>query len=114
MISIVRFHHLTYLDLASVHVDYVRQFLFDKNTYLPRLITLPINYQQLVEVTDNFTSDAARNNCACLKERYTLKRIWYIQLVSIAFFHPSIQTSKVFLNHGRDDVFFRLLSFIQL
>jgi hypothetical protein len=65
--TLIIFPHLRLLHLDLVHVDYVEQFLFEKNTDLPRLLNLTIRYESLVMVTNNFTNDAARVNCAKLK-----------------------------------------------
>ncbi len=64
--STILFPHLILLDLATAHVDYAEQFLFNKNTHLPRLLNLSIGYESLAMVTNNFTNDAARLNCAKL------------------------------------------------
>ncbi len=65
--TLIIFPHLIGLDLSGAHVDYAEQFLFDKNTHLPRLAVLRISYTSLAMVTDNFTNDAARVNCGKLK-----------------------------------------------
>ena len=61
--SIVVFPHLNALDLNCTCVDYAEQFLFDTNTHMPCLSILRITYENLLKVTDHFTSDAARLNC---------------------------------------------------
>jgi hypothetical protein len=112
-ISIVQFHRLTYLDLAGVHVDYVKQFLFDSNTYLPRLIILRIDYQLLVQVTDNFTNDAARNNCARLENIYIDTNM--VHPISFYRFFPSMYSDDQTVSQSWwRRRFSRLLSFIQL
>lgn len=65
--QLVVFSHLIELILSAAHVDYAEQFLFEKNTRLPRLLELTIKYETLAIVTNNFTNDAARLNCANLK-----------------------------------------------
>jgi hypothetical protein len=107
--SIVRFDHLTCLCLLSAHVDYVKQFLFDKKTYLPRLIMLRINYQLMAEVTDNFTSDAARNNCARLEAIYIDTNM--VHPISFYRFFPSMYSDNQTISQSW---WRRLLSFIQL
>jgi hypothetical protein len=64
---IVVYSHLLILDLMMSHVDYAKQFLLDANTRLPRLETLRIDYENLVNVTDNFTDVTACANCTNLK-----------------------------------------------
>ena len=65
--SIVEYSHLMTLKLSMSHVDYVKQFLLDTNTRLPCLNTLFIDYENLANVTEDFTSDAAHPNCEKLK-----------------------------------------------
>jgi hypothetical protein len=65
--ALIRFPHLLVLDLTGAHTDYVEQFLFHKITHLPRLLNLIIRYESLAIVTNNFTNNAARLNCAKLK-----------------------------------------------
>jgi hypothetical protein len=61
--TLITFNHLFQLDLFNVHLDYVIQFLSDKNTRLPCLTNLIIEYNALIFVADNFTNDATRLNC---------------------------------------------------
>jgi hypothetical protein len=65
--TLTTFSHLIVLNLQMAHVDYAEQFLFEKNTYLPRLFDLKIEHKSIVTVTNNFTNDEARLNCAKLK-----------------------------------------------
>ncbi|CAF4443122.1 unnamed protein product [Rotaria socialis] len=65
--TLIVFSHLVKLILRAVHVDYAEQFLFEKNTRLPRLLELTIEYETLAIVTNNFTNDAARLNCVNLQ-----------------------------------------------
>lgn len=65
--SIVEFPHLTSLHMKFAGRDYVEQFLNNTKTNLPRLTKLEINYYDLANVTDNFTRDATRINCAKVK-----------------------------------------------
>jgi hypothetical protein len=60
--------YLTSLYLLWVHRDYVDQFLNDKKTYLPRLTVLSVNYNDLRNVTRNFTNDRTRLNCMKVKQ----------------------------------------------
>jgi len=64
--STIEYSHLMTLDLRMSHVDYAKQFL-NTNTYLPRLHTLAIDYENLVNVTEDFTNNPAHINCANLK-----------------------------------------------
>ncbi|CAF4073853.1 unnamed protein product [Rotaria sp. Silwood2] len=65
--TLIVFPHLMLLNLVKAHVDYAEQLLFHKNTYLPCLLDLCINYKSLATVTNNFTNDAACFTCAKLK-----------------------------------------------
>ena len=65
--SIIEYAHLIALNLTNAHMDYVRQFLLHTRAHLPNLDTFMIQYDQLVTVTENFTSDSARINCAQVK-----------------------------------------------
>ncbi|CAF3711698.1 unnamed protein product, partial [Rotaria socialis] len=63
----ITFAHLFDLDLARANIDYVVQFLFDKNTSLPRLTHLTVRYETLATVTQGFTNDAARLTCSKIR-----------------------------------------------
>ena len=64
--TFITFSHLILLDLDSAHVDYAKQFLFDKHCYLPCLLNLYIGYNSLALVTNNFTNDATCVTCGKL------------------------------------------------
>ncbi|CAF3287622.1 unnamed protein product [Rotaria sp. Silwood2] len=64
---IVEFTHLSKLNLSYAHFNYIEQFLLNTNAYLPSLDELEIQYEHLLTVTENFTSDATRFVCAKLK-----------------------------------------------
>ncbi|CAF0933832.1 unnamed protein product [Adineta steineri] len=65
--SIIEFSHLVELKFISAHIDYVEQFLPDMKTRLPSLIKLIIRYEHLATITENFTRNSTRINCAKLK-----------------------------------------------
>jgi hypothetical protein len=65
--SIIEFSHLVKLAYGGVHIDCVEQFLSDSNTRLPCLNKIYIPYEHLVNVTENFTRNITRSNCAKLK-----------------------------------------------
>ncbi|CAF2757379.1 unnamed protein product [Rotaria sp. Silwood2] len=65
--TFITFPYLFELDLKRAHLDYAVQFLFDKNTSLPRLTHLTIRYETLATATLSFTNDAARLTCAKIK-----------------------------------------------
>jgi hypothetical protein len=68
--TLVTFPHLITLHLTKAHADYAEQFLFEKNTRLPRLLNLDIGYESLAMVTNNFTNDPVHLNFAKLKILY--------------------------------------------
>jgi hypothetical protein len=65
--TLITFPHLILLNLVNAHMDYIKQFLFDKITHLPCLLDLCITYESLTTVTKNFTNDATRLYCRKLK-----------------------------------------------
>ncbi|CAF4398004.1 unnamed protein product, partial [Adineta steineri] len=66
--SKISYLHLSRLCLFLAHIDYVDQFLYYTNMYLPTLHTLSLQYDKLVAVTDNFTNDAKQINCSEIKQ----------------------------------------------
>lgn len=65
--SIIEYPHVTSLDIKCVHTDYIEQFLLETKAYLPCLIELKINYEQLRIVTENFTREETQRNCSKIK-----------------------------------------------
>lgn len=65
--SMIEYPYLISLDVKCVHMDYIEQFLFEKKTYLPCLIELKVNYEQLKVITENFTRETTRRNCMKVK-----------------------------------------------
>jgi hypothetical protein len=63
-LSIIKYDQLVELELRCAHKDYYRQFLFDDRSCLPEKISVYMDYRLAKKVTHNFTSKAARNNCA--------------------------------------------------
>ena len=86
--SIVEYSHLTELDLECAHIDYVKQFLIDTRIYLPRLNILWIRYEHLTTVTENFTNNATRLNCAKVKRLITEETMVHSKDVYLYF--PSL------------------------
>ncbi|CAF2337364.1 unnamed protein product [Rotaria sp. Silwood2] len=66
--SIVEYPYLISLSLFMSHIDYVEQFLNETKTLLPRLTQLKVDYDKLTIVTENFTRDITRLNCAKVKK----------------------------------------------
>ncbi|CAF3903582.1 unnamed protein product [Rotaria sp. Silwood1] len=67
--SIIEYSHLVELSFScdDTHIDYVKEFLCNLNTHLPCLSKLHVEYEYLVTVTENFTRNTTRMNCAKLK-----------------------------------------------
>ncbi|CAF4089413.1 unnamed protein product, partial [Adineta steineri] len=61
---IAEYPHLTVLDVRSGNIDYVEQFLDETKTYVPCLTELIVTYNHLRIVTNNFTRQETRRNCA--------------------------------------------------
>ncbi|UJR27137.1 hypothetical protein I4U23_008436 [Adineta vaga] len=61
------FNHVFSLTLTRVHRDYMIQFLSQRNTCLPCLTHLHIDYKILMTVTNNFTNDEELLNCTKVK-----------------------------------------------
>jgi hypothetical protein len=68
---LIIFPHLILLNLVKADVDYAEQLLYDKNTHLPALLDLCIEYKSLTMITNNFTNDAICRNCAKIKKLHT-------------------------------------------
>ena len=62
--SLITFPRFERISLVGAGIDYLEQFLVDRNTSLPRFHDLEVYSEDLVKLTDNFTSDAARHNCS--------------------------------------------------
>ncbi|CAF1041555.1 unnamed protein product [Rotaria sp. Silwood1] len=65
---LIIFPRLILLKLFEAHVDYAEQLLCDKNIHLPALLDLCINYKSLAMITNNFTNNPIRLNCAKIKK----------------------------------------------
>ncbi|CAF1409157.1 unnamed protein product [Adineta steineri] len=89
--SIITYPHLAELVLSDIHIDYVEQFLFSFNTCLPCLNSLDIRYEHLTTVTENFTRDATRMNCAKVK-RIVFNRVIHLgQSRNFYLYFPSLK-----------------------
>ncbi|CAF4309781.1 unnamed protein product, partial [Rotaria sp. Silwood2] len=64
--TIVKYSHLTELDLDDVHDDYVEEFLDTAKTYFSKNIFLQVFYAPLERVIHNFKREPTRANCAKL------------------------------------------------
>ena len=68
-LSIIKYPHLTILLLRKAHDDYVEQFLVDTEMSLRSLF---VDYEAMKRVTENFTRNTTRINCAKLRSIYLL------------------------------------------
>ena len=69
--TMVSYPHLSYLSVMCSDVTYAEQFLLETRTQLSRLTEIRIELEKLKLVTENFTRDATRCNCAAVKELIT-------------------------------------------
>ncbi|CAF4001209.1 unnamed protein product [Rotaria sp. Silwood1] len=86
--SIIEYPNLTKLNIKFVDNYYIEQFLLDTKTHAPYLTEIEVFYDQLRTVTENFTRDATRHNCANIKRLIFEKIIAYPQELSLYF--PSV------------------------
>jgi hypothetical protein len=63
-LPVIKYSHLTLLRLDMAHDDYIEQFLIHTKTCLSNCISLMVYYPSLKNVTNNFTRDTTRINCA--------------------------------------------------
>ena len=73
-LPLIKYSHLTLLSLDMAHDDYIEQFLIHTKTCLPNCISLRIYYPSLQNVTDNFTKDTTRINCAKINYIYDIDK----------------------------------------
>jgi hypothetical protein len=65
--QIVEYPHLTSLDILRTDTHYIEQFIDESKTYLPCLTELTVLYEKLRIITNNFTRESTRHNCANVK-----------------------------------------------
>ncbi|CAF1476532.1 unnamed protein product [Rotaria sordida] len=68
--SVIEFSYLITLNMIILDEYYIEQFLLDTKTDVPRLTELKLHYNSLKNVTENFTRDATRHNCANIKQLF--------------------------------------------
>ncbi|CAF3279690.1 unnamed protein product [Rotaria sp. Silwood2] len=66
-LPIIEYPHLTMLNLIEAHEDYLEQFLLHTITCLSNNVCLLVLYQVLRRVTQKFTRNTTRINCAKLR-----------------------------------------------
>jgi len=80
--SIIEYPHLISFDLFRTCTQIIDQFLNENKTRLPRLGHLTIQYEDLRNVTQDFTREATRYNCANVTKLTT-----YREMVGSKQFH---------------------------
>ncbi|CAF3204414.1 unnamed protein product [Rotaria sp. Silwood2] len=61
--SVVKYPHLTSLDVVKANIDYLEEFLNETKASVPCLTRLIANYNDFKIVTKNFTQEETRRNC---------------------------------------------------
>jgi hypothetical protein len=73
-LPIIEYPRLIEFNFICVHDDYIEQFLLDTKTFLPNNIHFWGEYKDVKRVTQNFTLDTMRVNCAKIKYLYFYDR----------------------------------------
>ncbi len=73
--SIIEYPHLTSLDVRYTFVDYADQFLNETKACVPCLTQLDIYSIHLEDITNNFTRDDTRRNCAKIKRLLSVRPV---------------------------------------
>lgn len=69
--EVIKYPHLTLLDIRRTSINYVEQFLNETITHLPCLSELRVFYEKLRIITNDFTREATRRNCFKVKRLIT-------------------------------------------
>ncbi|CAF1128301.1 unnamed protein product [Rotaria sordida] len=88
--SIIKYPHLTRVKFLAVHDDYVEQFLVDTTMCLPNNVFLAVCGQALERVTENFTRNTTRINCAKLRLVYLVGKYEITQQLKDYFPHTNV------------------------
>jgi hypothetical protein len=107
--QLIVFPRLILLNLFKAHVDYVEQLLCDKNTHLPALLDLCIEYKSLAIITNDFTNDAICRNCAKIKKLHTNSFLPPKKLHTNSFLPPKKLHTNSFLPPKNFHRYFPLL-----
>ncbi|CAF4477034.1 unnamed protein product [Rotaria sp. Silwood2] len=88
--SIIEYSHLVELRFtsANTHIDYVEEFLCNLNTRLPCLSKLHVEYKHLATVTENFTRNTTRMNCAKLKHIHFYHKLGIVRSKNFDLYFP--------------------------
>ncbi|CAF4754119.1 unnamed protein product [Rotaria sp. Silwood1] len=84
-LSIIKYPHLTRLSLLQAYDDDMEQFLLHTKVFMPNNVHLIVCYAVMKRVTENFTRDATRINCAKLGPLYLVDRYKCIKSVKDYF-----------------------------
>jgi hypothetical protein len=82
---IIHYPKLVRLNLGLAHIDYVYQFLCDENTRISVPLSLKVDYEHLVTVTNNFACEVTRANCSKVETLKTDKSFVYPESVYLYF-----------------------------
>ncbi|CAF2941966.1 unnamed protein product [Rotaria sp. Silwood2] len=69
--EVVKYPHLTLLDIRRTNINYVEQFLNETITHLPCLSELRVVYEELRIITNDFTRKATQRNCVNVRRLIT-------------------------------------------
>ncbi|CAF3737551.1 unnamed protein product [Rotaria sordida] len=84
--EIAEYRYLIYLDMLCANINNLEQFLNQGKTYVPCLTKLKVVHNNLRIVTNNFTREETRRNCAKIK-----RLILMIPLTCTLLTHLSIE-----------------------
>ncbi|CAF3506856.1 unnamed protein product [Rotaria socialis] len=87
MSSVIVFPHLTHIEICFGNINIAEQLLVDINMLLLHLINLTIPYSCIDEVTEDFTRDATRWNCANIK-RLNFNRVSLVHCKEFHLYFP--------------------------
>ncbi|CAF4549255.1 unnamed protein product, partial [Rotaria sp. Silwood1] len=73
--SIIEYSHLIFLDVKNANPYYIEHFLNETKTHLPCLTKLTVLYEDLKQVTENFTREEMRRNCGGVKQLFVERSI---------------------------------------
>jgi hypothetical protein len=93
---LIEYPHLTELCYSGADVDYVEQFLCSLNTRLPCLSKLHVKYDHLKTVTENFTRNTTRINCAKLKYLTIDRQVAKVRSKEFNLYFPLVANNVFF------------------
>ena len=85
-LSIATYNYLLTLEIQKAHDDYLEEFLLSTKTCFRNQILLHVDYNSLERVTNKFTRDDTRINCAKINEIYIFRSY---SLKSLRDYFPS-------------------------